>query len=219
MRCSSLSRGGIFLLGTALFAQEGPWSGTFMIGISHWAGLGEVALPPSGFEVERLGNFRPMGGNLELGLYRHRVLGPGLELQGGGEFGVLWHESRTHTTFTDFAGRNRREGAPAANAGHLTGSLRLVWPRGRLTPFLGLGLGYYRLVFKEVFGDMTVDTSAHSEALGGFLTAGLDVRSGTAFAVRVDAQLHEVSFAGASLRGQRVSGPITTLRLGGVFRF
>lgn len=199
--------------------EAAPWLGTFLLGGSLWPGLREVALPPKGYEALELGRFHTTGGNLELGLYRRLRRTSDGELQVGGEFGVWWHESASRRTFTDFSQRMTIQGQAAANGGHLTGSVRHVWGRGRVTPFLGLGAGWYLLVFKETFGSVVSDTDARANAFGGFLTAGLEVRGASPFAFRSDAQVHVLSFGGAALRGQRVAGPVYTLRIGGSMRF
>lgn len=196
-----------------------PWVATFQLGASSWPALRNVAIPPGGYEVLELGGFNPTGGNIEMGLYRPRRSVADQELQLGCEFGVWWHEGGKQTTFLEPARRLTLRGQAAANGGHVTGSARWFWPRAGIAPFVGIGAGWYLLVFKETFGDMVVDTSARTNAPGGFLTAGLEVRGASGFAFRTDAQAHLVSFGGASLRGQRVSGPVYTLRIGASLRF
>ncbi len=195
------------------------WVGTFQLGASVWPGLRDVSIPPSGFEVLDLGRFQTTGGNLEMGLYRAYRTTPDRELQAGGEFGVWWHGSGNRTTFTDMSLRTRIQAEPAANGGHLTGSVRVVWAGPRVAPFVGLGAGWYMLVFKETFDAAVVDTHVRANAPGGFLTAGLEVRGASPFSFRADTQVHFVSFGGSALRGQHVNGPVYTLRIGGSMRF
>jgi hypothetical protein len=199
--------------------ERAPWLATFQLGVSHWPGLRDVAIPPSGYEVLDLGHFQTNGGNLEMGVYRAHRMASNQELQVGGEFGVWWHRSNNRVTFTNIALRSQIQAEPAANGGHLTGSARMVWTGQRVVPFLGLGAGWYMLVFKETMGDMVVDTSARANAPGGFLTAGVEVRGASPFAFRADTQVHFASFGGSALRGQSVHGPIYTLRIGGSMKF
>lgn len=210
------------LLALPATAQEAPhpsWAATFMLGGSAWPGLKDVALPPAGYDTVDLGAFKTTGINVEIGVYRTRPLQPGLALVAGGEFGMWWHGSGNHATFSDPSGRLRVEAEPAANGGHLSGSVRLTFPREGMAPFVGVGAGWYMLVIKEHIGDMVVDTDARANAPGGFLTAGLDWKARRLpVAFRIDGQVHLVSFGGSALRGQRVQGPIYTLRAGASFQ-
>jgi len=194
------------------------WGGSFMLGVSRWPGLETPLFPSDQMDPIARSRFNARGSNLEVAVFREEGRAWGAMCYGG-EFGVLWHESTTGSTYRNLATGATIRSRAALNAGHLTGSLRVL-RRGTHTTFLmSVGAGLYMLVFKESFGGWVVETSSHSYARGGFLAGGVEFHGANrALAVRVEAQSHFVSFRESALRGSRLDGPIHAFRIGIVIR-
>jgi len=203
-----------------LVSQEPPtWGWSLALGASHWRGLETPPVRSGQLDPLVRHAYNARGVNLEIGGFRERRLAAPLHLQVGGSFGVLWHESPTGSVYRELSSGRTQESRAALNAGHLSGSLAVVRAGSAGSLFAGLGAGVYMLVFKETFGGWTVETSAHSYALGGSLTAGMEFhRPDRALALRLDAAAHFVSFRGPALEGGRLQGPLLTLRIGAVVR-
>lgn len=204
---------------SSLRAESPPvWGSSYLLGASRWPGLETPAFQSDRLDPMARRRFDASGFNLEVAVFRESgAAGGGLRI--GGEFGVLWHESPTGSSYRNLATGATLRSRAALNAGHLTASLRLFRQGTHHTLLLGAGAGLYMLVFKESFGDWVVETSAHSYAPGGFLAGGVELhKADRVLAFRMEAQSHFVSFGGTALQGARLGGPIHTFRIGIVLR-
>jgi hypothetical protein len=204
---------------SSLRAQSPPaWGSSFLLGASRWPGLETPVFRSDQLDPLARRRFDASGSNLEVAVFRESgSAGGGLRI--GGEFGVLWHESPTGSSYRNLATGATQQSRAALNAGHVTASLHLLRQGTHFTLLLGAGAGLYMLVFKESFGGWVVETSSHSYAPGGFLAGGVEVhKADRALAFRMEAQSHFVSFGGTALQGARLGGPIHTFRIGIVLR-